>query len=142
MGIRSSIKYSRGYNWFMLLEYFRWHYGRGFGEFVDICRNILIFLFHFFSFRLLLATLFSPWKRMGEHYEKGLHIESIASTFIVNTIMRVVGFVARGSILLLGSVIVLVFLVLSFAGSVIWLLMPLCLVALLASAFFLILAAL
>jgi hypothetical protein len=121
-----------------LLAYVRWHYGKGFSEFVDIARNFFGFLLHFFSFKLLLRTLFSPWKRIGESYEKGLHIESVLSVFIVNSLMRVVGLFSRLSIILLGLAATLVFFVVSFVSSVIWLLMPIVIGSLLAAAFFLI----
>ena len=60
----------------MIFEYFKWHYGRGFTELITLSRNFTIFFGHFFSLKLLFSTLFSPWKRMGEEYALGFHIES------------------------------------------------------------------
>lgn len=124
----------------LLLEYIKWHYSRGFNELIIITRNFFGFLMHFFSFKLLLKTFFSPWKRMGEHYKKGLHIEETLSTLLVNLIMRAVGVVSRLVVVISGTLVLIVFMIISFATSVIWLLIPLLLISLFLAAFFLIYA--
>ncbi len=124
----------------VIFEYFKWHYGRGFNEFVEITRNFLLFLLHFFSFKLLFGTFFSPWKKMGEHYQKEIHIESAISTFIVNLIMRIVGAVSRLAVMLMGIICIVIFIALALASSIIWLLMPMILTSLLLSSFLLIYA--
>ena len=55
----------------LILDYFRWHYGRGVGELMGIVENFLRFVLHLFSIKLLLSTLFHPWRRMAESYGKG-----------------------------------------------------------------------
>lgn len=122
------------------VQYFRWHYGRGFNEFLEICRDFLRFITHFFSFKLLFTTLFSPWKRMGEHYRSGLHIEDALSTLLINMIMRAVGFFSRIIVLTIGLLVSILFILLSFASLIVWLLIPLTLLSLLIAAFFLIFA--
>jgi len=124
----------------MLLEYFKWHYGRGFNELILILRNFFGFLVHFFSFKLLLKTFLSPWKRMNEPYEGGLNIESALSTLVVNLIMRAVGAISRFVILFLGTCLLILFAVLSFLFSIIWLFLPLILLGFMLSAFYLIFA--
>lgn len=124
----------------MIFEYFKWHYGRGFDELISIAKNFFGFLIHFFSFKLLLKTLFSPWKRIAEYYERGLHIESLLETLLVNLIMRALGLISRLAIIFLGLISIIVLLILSFASFIIWLLMPLVLLGFMLSAFFLIYA--
>jgi hypothetical protein len=123
----------------LMFEYVRWHYGRGFGELLDISRNFFSFLTHFFSLKLLLKTFFMPLQKMGESYKGGLNIESALSTLAVNIIMRAVGAFARSVIITAGLIALVGFTVLAFASSIIWLLAPLIIISLLTSSLFLIL---
>jgi hypothetical protein len=83
--------------------YVRWHYGKAFIAISVIWKNFLWFVGHFFSFALLLKTLFSPWKRMGEEYQhEGFHPSTFFQTLIVNTIMRIVGVFVRLIVILIG----------------------------------------
>lgn len=124
----------------VLLAYFRWHYSRGLEELIENVRNIIAFLFHFFSFKLFLRTLFSPWMQMRERYQRGFHPETILPTLTVNLIMRLVGLISRLAIMFLGLVSIFTFTLLAIVFSIIWLFMPLVLLALLSSATFLIYA--
>ena len=124
----------------LLLSYARWHYGRGFNEMLVLLRNFFVFLVHFFSFKLLLKTFFSPWKRMSERYQRGLNIEAAASTFVVNFLMRIVGAISRAVILLFGTCSLILYTILAFFSSLIWLFVPFALLASFISAFFLIFA--
>lgn len=108
----------------LLFAYFEWHYGRGIKEFLGIAGNFLWFISHFFSFRIFLKTLFSPWKRLGERYGGGLDITAFASTLVVNILMRVVGFVIKTVVLCLGfASFVIAFLFFTFM-FVVWVLAP------------------
>jgi len=77
---------------------------------------------------------------MGEHYKRGFDVESLISSFIVNSIMRVVGFFARSVVIISGLISSFALLVLSFSAYILWLLIPFVLVTLFASSFFLIYA--
>lgn len=108
----------------VLPYYFKWHYGRAWKDLTNNSVALLSFIGLFFSFSSLLKTLFSPWKRLGESYEKGLNPESILSTFVVNSITRLVGFVIRSIVLILG-VFVLAFSFLCAAlVYVVWAILP------------------
>jgi hypothetical protein len=107
-----------------LFAYVKWHYGRGLRELFGVAGNFLWFVFHFFSFKLLTKTLFAPWKRLGENYEGGLDLSALASSLIVNALMRAVGFVTRIVVLLVGLVSYILTLVFSFFIFVIWVLAP------------------
>lgn len=125
----------------LFFKYFKWHYGKGFNEFILNARSFLSFLTHFFSLKLLFKTLFSPWKRMGESYEKGFHLEKTLSTLLVNTILRVVGAVTRLVIISVGVLVIIIFVIFTFVGLVSWLFMPFIVAALFSSALFLLIAA-
>ncbi|MCL4387155.1 hypothetical protein M1307_02025 [Patescibacteria group bacterium] len=120
--------------------YAKWHYGQGLRELFRVAGNFLWFISHFFSFRLLSKTLFSPWKRLGENYEGGFNLSAFASALVVNTLMRVVGFVTRMAVLLSGFVSYILAAIFSFFIFVIWILGPIVLIGslLLSVAFFVI----
>ena len=97
--------------------YFRWYYGKAIGGIFTVWRNFLWFVLHFFSFFLLLKTLFSPWKRLHEDYRRqGFHPGLFFQTLIVNFIMRIVGSIIRSIII----VIALMFLLLVFAAGLLF----------------------
>jgi|SRR3989344_2459894 len=104
--------------------YAKWHYGQGVRELVSVAGNFLWFLSHFFSFKLLTRTLFAPWKRMGEGYGQGFDLGRIASAFIVNLLMRAVGFVTRIIVLFVGFCSYLAILGLSLVVFLIWIFAP------------------
>lgn len=108
----------------MIWYYFKWHYSRGLEEALNTIKNFLWFIAHFFSFRLLTKTLFSPWKRMGESYGEGFNLEAFASAFIVNSLMRVVGFVSRIIIISVGLFTYSVVFLFGVSVLFIWLFAP------------------
>ena len=120
------------------VAYIKWHYGQGLKEFFGVVRNFLWFVVHFFSFKLLLKTLFVPWKRLGENYEGGFDLGAFASSLIVNGLMRAVGFVTKILVLSVGVVSYILVLIFAFFIFVIWILAPLILVGslVLATTFF------
>ena len=120
------------------VAYVKWHYGQGLKEFFGVVRNFLWFVVHFFSFKLLLKTLFVPWKRLGENYEGGFDLGAFASSLIVNGLMRAVGFVTKILVLSVGVVSYILVLIFAFFIFVIWILAPLILVGslVLAATFF------
>ena len=107
-----------------ILAYVKWHYGRGLKELFKVAGNFLWFVTNFFSFKLLLKTLFAPWKRLGEHYEGGLDLSALASTLIINGIMRTVGFITKTVVLLVGLVSYILVLIFSIFIFIIWVLAP------------------
>lgn len=123
-----------------ILAYIKWHYGRGLREFFGVAHNFLWFVQHFFSFKLLLKTLFAPWKRLGEHYGGGLDLEDFASSLIVNGLMRAVGFVTKMIVLLVGLISFILVSIFAFFIFIIWILLPVILLgsAILSATFFII----
>ncbi len=89
----------------IISDYFRWHYGRAFSELFHVWLNFLWFIIHFFSLPQLGRSLFSPWKRMTEEKQKGFSFEAFAAYIIINLLSRLVGFLMRGTVLLLGLIV-------------------------------------
>lgn len=109
----------------VFVAYLKWHYTKGLQELFGVSRNFLWFVVHFFSFRLLSTTLFAPWRRLGESYGVGFNLEALASTVLVNTLMRLVGFCTRIVVLTFGVFAYLFVLVLSLSIFIIWITAPL-----------------
>ncbi len=86
--------------------------------------NVLWFIVQFFSFAVLIKTLFSPWERMSEKYRGGLNLEAIASTLIINILMRGLGFVIRVIVLLLGFAFLVLSMIAGLLLGIAWLLFP------------------
>src|SRR5882724_11701681 len=88
--------------------YFTWHYSKALRNSAAITKDFIWFLWHFFSVGLNFKTILSPWRRMQETQERRFDIEAFFSTFIINTIMRVVGAFIRLIFILLGVVSIIV----------------------------------
>lgn len=107
-----------------LTHYLVWHYSAGIRGFLVVWKDFLWFAYNFFSIPLLLRTLFSPFQRLGEDYKRGLDLEALASTLIVNTIMRFVGFFARSFVIVLGLASIVFVIAAGATLFVVWLMMP------------------
>lgn len=104
--------------------YIRWHYGRALKDFYS---NWLIFIeasFTYFSVSLLLKTLFAPWKRLQDEYKEGFHPKEFFQTAIINFIMRLVGFVCRGAVIILGIFVTTTIFIAGIFSFFLWLLFP------------------
>jgi len=108
----------------VLFSYATWHYSTAIKEGFIIWKNFVWFLYHFFSIPLLLKTFFSRFQRMGESYQKGLAIGQNFSTFIVNTLMRIVGMGVRSIVIIFGLAIVVAVSVLGVVLLALWLVLP------------------
>lgn len=84
--------------------YLHWHYGRAFGDVWGIWKDLSWFGYHFFSIGLLFKTLFAPFHRVQLSYGRGLDINRIVESAIINTIMRLVGFLLRSVVIFFGLV--------------------------------------
>lgn len=108
--------------------YIRWHYSQALFDLIGIVRNFIWFFYEFFSIPLLLQTLFSPFHRLGERYTHKLDLGKIAEAFIVNTLMRLVGFLLRTFLIVIGIFFILLTFVLGLFFFIAWVLAPLLLV--------------
>lgn len=106
-------------------NYLWWHYTQAIQELLSNIVTFLKFIAHFFSIRNLFFTLFAPWERMGESYKKGLDISLWAQTFVVNTVLRVLGFFIRGFTILFGICALISVSIFCIAIFLAWLLVPL-----------------
>jgi tellurite resistance protein TehA-like permease len=106
------------------LYYIYWHYSRGQKGVVNITRNLIWFIWHFFSIGILLATFFSPWERIQEQRKKGLDITNFFETSLINIVMRLVGVIVRSTFIITGILFILLMVVVGVIAYIIWLLLP------------------
>jgi hypothetical protein len=122
----------------ILLGYIKWHYTKGLKSFLNIWKNFFVFLFNYFSIRQLINNIFDPWKRMTDPYPKRFSFKLYLFAFIVNSIMRILGFILRLAILLVGLLVILAFVISLPFLIIIWLLLPLIILVLFVSGLYLI----
>lgn len=107
------------------LQYLAWHYTRGIRDVILFWQNMLWFIGNFFSMSILLRNLFSPWKALEDKRTTTAFVLSdVLSVFLINLIMRIVGFLIRIVFLVIGLVF---YILMSVAGPiliVLWLLLP------------------
>lgn len=114
----------------LLFSYLGWHYTLGLLDLLAIWRNLIWFAYHFFSIPVLVRTWVAPWRRLGESYPTGaLNISAKLEVLVVNTLMRVVGLVARTFVVFLGLLVCLILALLGLLALGVWLVLPWVLVA-------------
>jgi len=115
-----------------------WFYIKMPKKIIEGWRNFLLFVLYYFSIKLLLKTLFSPWRKYAESYPRGIDIKKYLETFIFNTTSRVIGAIMR-SFLIIGGVLC-EFITFILGGIILlgWILSPVLLIAGLLSVFILI----
>jgi len=104
--------------------YFVWHYTLALKNLIEIWGNFVWFVFNFFSFKVLLRTLFSPYKRLTEKYQGGLDFEKFMESIVVNSLMRLIGFIMRAVVLIVGTVGVLLTFICGAISIALWLVLP------------------
>jgi hypothetical protein len=112
-------------------HYLLWHYTRGFTELFHVWMNFLWFIVNFFSIPQLLRSWISPWKRMVEDRGNTWNIEDLASFVIIGIISRIVGFIMRTVVILLGFTSLILTAILGFITYAFWVIAPLVIIGLL-----------
>lgn len=102
--------------------YIVWHYTGAIRDYIRFSANLLWFILNFFSIKILLETLVSPWRRLAKD-ETSKHA-NFMTDFIVNVLMRISGFFIRSFTIVFGLACFVVCAILSIAGFICWLMMP------------------
>jgi len=114
----------------LMEHYFAWHYGQAYKDIYGVWTNFIWFCFNFFSISELFASLFQPWKRMGEEYPKVFNFSVIIQTLIVNILMRFVGVMVRLLVISIGLAFASLIFLIGLTILLLWTVMPICIVAL------------
>ena len=110
--------------WYFALipTYFVWHYTIAISDLKRLEKNIIWFIFNFFSIGILLDTLFSPWKRLAK--DEGTKRPTYFSNLVVNVLMRLVGIFIRGATILFGTATLIVTIFAAVIVFLAWLFLP------------------
>lgn len=105
--------------------YLIWHYSKALVDLKNLWKNFIVFFYEFFSLTTLVSTLFSPWHRMQDSYSKELNFENTVGTFIVNSLMRIVGAFVRLIFIIIGLVSIVFTIFFGLIVFCLWIVMPL-----------------
>lgn len=112
------------------IHYFIWHYTLGIRDVVLFWQNMLWFVSNFFSIVVLVKNLFSPWKALEDkRTTTAFVISDILSVFVINFLMRIVGFLIRIIFLTIGVIVYIIVALFGPVFIVLWLLLPFIMVA-------------
>jgi hypothetical protein len=112
-----------GYNTLMILELLRWWYGTGW---LQAARRIITWTegtLRVFSVRLLLRTLFSPWRRIVSVGARSFDQKMRAA--LDNLVSRCVGFAVRSMVLVTAGLLTAITFASALLLAVLWPVLPL-----------------
>lgn len=105
------------------MNYLRWHYFDSPKFILELIGNYLFFVGHLFSVKILLKTLFSPWRKLTADKEKhGLGGALDAVSF--NLVSRFMGFVVRASTILTSLIFFFLVLLIGTFLFLFWFIIP------------------
>lgn len=106
-----------------MLTYFSWWYGEGLVNFCQATGIMTEKIFSFFSIKLLLRTIFDPWKRDAYTIENA-SLQDKLKIWLNNLISRFIGFVIRFFTIILGLCATALFFLVMICLFVAWFLLP------------------
>ncbi|MBR3248673.1 hypothetical protein IKF89_01425 [Candidatus Saccharibacteria bacterium] len=109
-----------------IAEMFLWWYVHGWSVFVQKIKNFMASIIDFFSMSDLVRTLFQPFRQISAataSAESSLDLKF--HMFIDRLVSRIVGFFSRLTLLLAGTIIILLGAILSLVLIVLWPVIPL-----------------
>ncbi len=106
-----------------LFRYIGWHYSSAFKDILALWLNFAWFVTHFFSMPILLRTLFSPWKRMSDAYQRR-GLTYLAETLVFNTFSRIFGACIRIVLLALGILSLCILVLALIPSLIVWIILP------------------
>lgn len=104
---------------------FSWWYGSGWGQRSKNLWLRTMRVVDFFSINLLITTLFSPFRQISGSKSQQASLPAAISSFFDSLISRIVGFIARTFMILVGVVVIILQGVLSLVIVIMWPLVPL-----------------
>jgi hypothetical protein len=108
----------------IILGYLKWHYSKAISSLGTIWKNLLYFIFHYFSISLLFKNFFDPWKRMNDSYPKRFSFKEYLFSFLTNIIIRIVGMIMRTFLIIIGLTCYIILAIFYPIVLIIWLLLP------------------
>lgn len=107
-----------------------WHFYEMPRFLVLIWKDYLWFGSYFFSVPLLLATLFSPWRRYQWRYPKGFDVGEFFSSLVSNLFSRLIGACMRLVLVVFGIIAQVIIFLIGLSIIIFWILLPFILILL------------
>ncbi len=107
----------------LVVSLFQWWYGDGLRERIKFASVRLESLIDYFSFSLLLKTLFSPYRQISAGKVDG-SLEVQLRAFVDKLFSRVIGAVIRLIIMIVGFVVLILAVVYTLLTMILWLALP------------------
>jgi len=96
---------------------------------LHVWNNYMMFASNFFSFKLLLKTFFSPWRRYKWRYPKSFDIVEFFNALISNTFSRILGAFMRIILIVVGALFQVLVALAGLIIFVCWFLVPIIIIA-------------
>lgn len=108
----------------IFLLWFFWHFFEATKNLLKIWNNYFLFVLNYFSFLLLLKTLFTPWRRYLWEYPRGFNPKAYFEVFVSNLFSRLIGATIRSILILIGLIVLIFVLIFGSVIILIWLILP------------------
>ena len=102
---------------------FSWWYGKGFIRRIQIIKNHLVVLTDFFSIKLLLSTLFAPFRQISANVVGTSLAEKMRAVFD-KLLSRIIGAVVRTFLIIIGLIAIFFQILLGAVILVFWFIIP------------------
>ncbi|MBR3163928.1 hypothetical protein IKF15_01310 [Candidatus Saccharibacteria bacterium] len=109
----------------LFIDFFQWWYSQGWKQFVLGLIGKLRSAADFFSFGLLIRTLFSPFRQISANQYSEGSLDMRFRDFLDRLLSRIIGAIVRLAILITGSILFVVELVISLVLAILWPFLPL-----------------
>lgn len=107
------------------MNYLSWHFNKAPRFILKLIGNYIFFVGHFFSVKIILKTLFSPWKReVLTEKTPGFDLSKFLNLLTFNILSRIIGFIVRISTLFLAFFSLLFVVFFGIAFLIYWFAIP------------------
>lgn len=108
----------------IFLVWFYWHFYEMPKFLLGVWKNYILFASNYFSLPDLIKSLFSPWRKYKWNYPKSFDVAEFFSTLISNTFSRLLGFIMRIVLVVVGVSFQILVITAGFVIFIIWVLLP------------------
>lgn len=111
--------------------YMKWHYGKALLATFSFWRNMMTFLFNYFSVKNLTLNFFTPFKRLSNIHSEKANILKYIYFISLNTLGAVIEMLLRLILLIIAIAVIIIFIIFLPVSLLVWLLLPVFIVSLL-----------
>ena len=113
----------------VLIKYSYWHYFEHSKIILSAWKNLLRFNLSYFSIPTLLRTFLSPWRKYEDSFGRGFDLQKYLEVITFNIMSRVIGMMMRSFLIIMGISIEILILLGGFFIFIIWLTLPILIIA-------------